>query len=126
VLYNPEIKFKSRAYMDFNCSLKLIKLRSSLSVTIGAPDIYMRDKVQMDLYETLIKFAELRKLDRANLVRDFDLFPEMAKLLLMERKYGDIVTYEDINGAKKKKRRRNKSKDGSQQQVVADGLTSLD
>jgi hypothetical protein len=51
---------------------------------------------------------------------------KMAKLLLMERKYGDIVTHEDINGAKKKKRRRNKSKDGSQQQVVADELTSLD
>ena len=116
MLYNPDLKFKSRAYMDFNCSLKLIKLRSSLSVTIGAPDIYMRDKVQMELYETLIKFAELRKLDRANLVRDFDLFPEMNRLLLMERKYGDQITYEDINGAKKKKKRRNRSKEGSNEQ----------
>lgn len=75
MLYNPDLRFQSRAYMDFNCAMKLIKLRESLSVTMGAPDIYMRDKVQLEIYDTLVKFAELRKLDRANLVRDFDLFP---------------------------------------------------
>lgn len=45
MLYNPDIRFKSRKYIDFNCSLKLIKLRNSISSTVGSPDIYLRDKV---------------------------------------------------------------------------------
>jgi hypothetical protein len=93
--------------MDFNCSMKLIKLRQTLSVTMGSPDIYMREKVPQDIYETIVKFAELRKLDRANLVRDFDLYPDVVSLLNMERKYGDAIYYEDINGSKKRRRKRN-------------------
>jgi len=31
MLYNPDLKFKNRAYMNFNCSLKLIKLRTPLT-----------------------------------------------------------------------------------------------
>ena len=124
MLYNPDIKYKSRAYMDFNFSLKLIKLRDSLSVTMGAPDIYMRDKVQLELYETLVKFAELRKLDRANLVRDFNLFPNISNLNQMERKYGDAINYEDINGAKKRKKKRTRrNQDGS---PIPDSTTNRD
>jgi hypothetical protein len=100
--------------MDFNCSLKLIKLRQTLSETMGSPDIYLRDKVPQDIYETIVKFAELRKLDRANLVRDFDLYPDVANLLNMERKYGDAIYHEDIYGAKKRRLKRS-------HKVAADG-----
>ena len=106
MLYNPQIRFKNRKYADFNCSFKFIKLRDSLSSTIGAPDIYLRDKVAEDVYSTLITFGEIRKLDRANLVTNFNLFPEVSNILVMERKYGDAVLYEDINGIKKKRRKR--------------------
>lgn len=60
------------------------------------------------MYATILKFAEMRKLDRASLVRDFDLFPEIDKLKVFERKYGDAITYEDINGMRKKKKRARK------------------
>ena len=65
MLYNPDIKFKNRIYQDFNCAIKRIKLRNSLTSTIAAPDIYLRSKVSEDIYDTLQKFAEIRKLDRA-------------------------------------------------------------
>lgn len=105
MLYNPNLKFKSRAYLDFNCAIKLIKLRSSLSSLVGNPDIFLREKTSEDMYETILKFAEMRKLDRAALVRDMDLFPEVSKLQVFERKYGDAITFEDINGFRKKKKR---------------------
>jgi hypothetical protein len=54
-----------------------------------APDIYLRTRVSEDMYDTLVKFAEMRKLDRANLVRNFDLFPSYQNLVTFERKYGD-------------------------------------
>jgi hypothetical protein len=61
MLYNPDIKFKNRMYQDFNCAIKRIKLRESLTSTINAPDIYLRAKVPEDIYDTLQKFAEIRK-----------------------------------------------------------------
>lgn len=76
---------------------------------MGAPDIYLRSKVPEDMYDTLQKFAEMRKLDRASLVRDFNLFPATHNLLTLERKYGDSLNFEDLNGFKQKRRRRQKS-----------------
>ena len=95
MLYNPEIRYKNRAYMDLNCSMKLIKLRTSLTKIMMAPDIYLRSKVPEDMYDTLVKFAEMRKLDRVNLVCNFDLFPNYTNLMVFERKYGDSINYYD-------------------------------
>ena len=39
-------------------------------------------------------------------MRDFNLFPIPGNLLTLERKYGDALSYEDINGCKQKRRRR--------------------
>lgn len=73
-----------------------------------APDIYMRTKVSEDMYDTLVKFAEIRKLNRANFVTNFDLYPEYTTLVIFERKYGDSINYYDQHGVhKKKKKRRN-------------------
>ena len=58
------------------------------------------------MYDTLQKFAEIRKLDRVGLVRDFNLFPIPQNLLTLERKYGDSLSYEDINGFRQKRRRK--------------------
>ena len=98
MLFNPEITFKHRLYVDFNVQLKKIKLRETLTRLMGAPDVYLRAKVPEDIFDTLTKFAEIRKLDRIALVRDFNLFPGVDRLLNLERKYGDALAHEDIFG----------------------------
>lgn len=95
--------------MDFQVAIKKIRLRDPLTKIMGAPDIYLRSKVPEDMYDTLQKFAEMRKLDRASLVRDFNLFPAPQNLLTLERKYGDSLNFEDLNGFRQKRRRRQKS-----------------
>ena len=65
---------------------------------MASPDIYLRSKVPQEMYDTLQKFAEIRKLERASLVRDFNLFPVPVHLMTLERKYGDALSFEDING----------------------------
>ena len=77
ILYNPLVRFSNRIYLDFNVSLKKIRLRDKLRHTMGMPDIYMRSKVPEDMFETLTKFAEILRLERATLVRDFNLYPEV-------------------------------------------------
>ena len=93
MLYNPLVRYKNRNYIDFNCSLKLIKLRNTLSETTSSPEVYLRDRTPEEMFDTILKFAEMRKLDRAVLVRDFDLYPEFKNLITFDRKYGDTVTY---------------------------------
>ena len=106
MLYNPQVRFKNRLYMDFNVSMKRIRLRDSLTSIMGSADVYLRAKVPEDMYDTLQKFAEIRKLDRVGLVRDFNLFPIPNNLLTLERKYGDSLNFEDINGFKQRKRKK--------------------
>lgn len=98
MIYNPDVKFKSRIYQDFNCSIKKIKLRDTLSQIMAVPDIYLRSKVPVDMYDTLQKFAEIRKLERSALVRDFNLYPSAENLLTLERKYGDSLSLFDLTG----------------------------
>ena len=111
------MRFKSRLYIDFNVAIKKIRLRDALTKIMGSPDVYLRSKVPEDMYDTLQKFAEIRKLDRASLVRDFNLYPITENLLTLERKYGDSLSYEDLNGFKQRKRRKTR--------VAADGSAAF-
>ena len=61
MLYNPNIKFKNRIYLDFNVAIKKIRLRDTLTELTNKSDIYLRAKVPEDMYDTLQKFAEMRK-----------------------------------------------------------------
>jgi len=45
-------------------------------------------------------------------VNEFNLFPSTENLLVLERKYGDSLSYYDINGCKQKKKRRQKFAEG--------------
>ena len=113
LLYNPDVRFKHRLYLDFNVQIKKIKLRDSLTQIMGAPDVYLRAKVPEDIYDTLQKFAEIRKLDRLALVRDFNLFPAPDRLLSLERKYGDALSHEDLCGVPQQPRRRRQAEDSA-------------
>ena len=78
---------------------------------MASPDVYLRSKVPEDIYDTMQKFAEMRKLDRMTLVRDFNLFPQTEKLLNLERKYGDSLSHEDLYGFLQKPKRRRAADD---------------
>ena len=123
LLYNPDVRFKNRMYLDFNASIKKIKLRENLRALMGAPDVYLRSKVPEDMYNILQQFAEIRKLTRLSLVRDFNLFPITEKLLTLERKYGDSLNHEDMNGVPGKQRKKKVIANDSQSNVGSDGKT---
>lgn len=113
LLYNPDVRFKNRIYLDFNVAIKKVKLREPLRQIMGAPDVYLRSKVPQDMFHILQQFAEIRKLTRLSLIRDFNLFPETEKLLTLERKYGDSLNFEDLNGYPGKPKKKKQLDDGS-------------
>jgi hypothetical protein len=52
------------------------------------------------MLDAIQKFAFVRECKRMDEVRNQNLFPEPDVLLVLERKYGDALSYEDLNGAK--------------------------
>ena len=100
-------------YIDFNVAIKKIKLREPLKITMGMPDIYLRSKVPEDVFFILQQFAEMKKLTRISLIRNFNLFPETDKILLLERKYGDSLNFEDLNGVPKKPKKKKITEEAS-------------
>jgi hypothetical protein len=48
-----------------------------------------------------------------SLIRDFNLFPETDGILLLERKYGDSLNYEDLYGIPKKPKKKKIFEEGS-------------
>jgi hypothetical protein len=62
--------------------------------------------VPEEMFYILQQFAEIRKLTRLQLIRDFNLFPETDKLLTLERKYGDSLNHEDLFGVVKPKKKK--------------------
>lgn len=89
------------------------------------------------MYETLQKFAFIRRCDRMTQVHDFNLFPSTDVLLTLERKYGDSLNFEDLNGYKQRKRRRHKqpgvttetnasrTQDGRTEMSRTDGMSAM-
>ena len=75
------------------------------------------------MYQTLQKFAEIRKLDRQTLVRDFDLYPSAENLLTLERKYGDSLTLFDLTGQKPKKARKRQHGTGATEDGRSEGMS---
>jgi hypothetical protein len=53
LIYNPEVRFKNRLYLEFNVQIKKIKLRDTITKIMGSPDVYLRSKVPEDIYDTL-------------------------------------------------------------------------
>ena len=53
LLYNPDVRFKNRMYLDFNVAIKKIKLREPLRQIMGAPDVYLRSKVPEEMFYIL-------------------------------------------------------------------------
>ncbi|CAG9313544.1 unnamed protein product [Blepharisma stoltei] len=103
-LMNSEVKFDERLYINFGPDLKRIKLRENLAKTLLNPDIYIKSKVSEELMDTLNKIMNIRRCDRLKFVRDFHLCPALENLNLLERKYGDALTDEDIYGLPPKRK----------------------
>lgn len=108
LLLNPEVRFKNRMYLDFNASIKRLKLRDTLTKIMSSPDVFLRSKVPEEIYDTLQKLAEIRKFDRIKYLKDYNLFPDADLLLSLERKYGDSLSHKDLYGIPAKAKRKKK------------------
>jgi hypothetical protein len=108
IFSNSGILFNKRIYSKFNLSLKFIKLRDNLSNILNTFDIYMKANKYKEIYNSFMNFGFILQSKTFSEIAHAELFPPAESLLLLERKYADILNDEDMTGLhtqpKKKKK----------------------
>ena len=102
IFCDSNILFNKRVYSKFNLQLKMIKLRYSLEHILTTYDIYSKAKNYRQMYNA---FLNLGAILRSNCMKDIvneNLFSKDEDLFILERKYGVMLTEEDLTGIKMK------------------------
>lgn len=116
VYSDSRILFDTRIYSKFNLCMKFIKLRDSLNNILITFDIYLKAGKYKEIYDAFMNLGSILQSQTLQEIADANLFPPAESMLLLERKYADILNDEDLTGVKipkkiKKKRLRAESLD---------------
>ena len=103
IFADSNILYDKKIYSKFDLSLKFIKTRESLNQILTTFDIYLKSTNYREIYDAFLNIGSILKSVTLKEITDENLFPDAEGLLLLERKYGDILKEEDLTGIKKEK-----------------------
>ena len=110
IFADSTVLFNKRIYSKFDLSLKYIKLRDNLSNILQTYDIYTKANKYRQIYDSFLNFGSILKAETLKEIAEANLFPDAESLLLLERKYADILNDEDMTGIHKEKKRKKRMK----------------
>ena len=110
IFADSTVLFNKRLYSKFDLSLKFIKLRDNLSNILQTYDIYTKANKYRQIYDAFLNFGSILKAETLKEIAEANLFPDAESLLLLERKYADILNDEDMTGVHKEKKRKKRIK----------------
>ena len=110
VFADSGVLFNKRLYSKFDLSLKYIKLRETLSTILQTYDIYTKANKYRQIFDAFLDFGSILKAQTLREISEANLFPDAESLLLLERKYADILNDEDMTGIHKEKKKRRRIK----------------
>lgn len=106
IFADSNVLFNKRLYSKFDLSLKYIKLRDNLSNILQTYDIYTKATKYKQIYDSFLNFGSILKAETLKEISNANLFPDAESLLLLERKYADILNDEDMTGVHKDKKKK--------------------
>ena len=106
IFCDSNILFDKRIYSSFGLSLKYIKLQRTLSYILQNYEIYEKAHRCREIYDTFQIFGSLLKAETLREINLAGLFPTADNLLLLERKYADLLMEQDMTGIYKEKIRK--------------------
>jgi hypothetical protein len=89
IIRNEKLSFYKRMYLDFNIDTKRVKLRKSIKRLVDMPDIYLRERVPIETYNTIMKVKRLREKWTLEDIINSNLWLTGEELVVLERNYGD-------------------------------------
>ena len=123
VFADSRVLFNKRLYSKFDLSLKYIKLRDNLSNILQTYDIYTKASKYRQIYDAFLNLGSILKAQTLKEISDANLFPDAESLLLLERKYADILNDEDMTGVHKEKKKRRRIKVDSLTKTSTSGFS---
>jgi len=98
ILANQNVRFQKRIYTRFDVEPKLVRLRDPLCFILQSPAIY--DSFRVDKYcrDALLFLSEIRSRKKAIQLYRAKCFPSADMLEILESKFGESITVEDIDG----------------------------
>lgn len=109
ILRNETMTFFDRMYLEYNCDLKRIKLLRSINTLTERPDIYLRGRVPLEMYNTIMKIKKLREKTCLDDIDKNGLWITSSEQNVFERSYGDSLNEFDLNGIESRRKRNPKS-----------------
>lgn len=110
IFSNSKILFNKRIYSKFNLCLKYIKLSRNLQNILQTYEIYEKAHRCREVYDSFQIFGSLLRAETMEDISSSNLFPEAEHLLTLERKYGDLLTEQDLTGIYKEKKNKKRIK----------------
>ena len=110
IFENSKILFNKRIYSKFNLCLKYIKLSRNLQNILQTYEIYEKAHRCREVYDSFQIFGSLLRAETMEEISSSNLFPEAEHLLMLERKYGDLLTEQDMTGIYKEKKNKKRIK----------------
>ena len=104
IFSDKNILYDKRIYSKFNLLLKFIKLRKYLRDILTTFEIYMHANKYRNIYDTFMNLGTILRADAMIDISSSNSFPDVEKLLELERKYGEVLNKEDLTGVKKIKK----------------------
>lgn len=98
VFADSRVLFNQRIYSKFDLNLKYIKLRDNLNTILTTHDIYSKANKYKEIYNAFLNFGSIMKAKTMQEIAESNLFTRANDLLLLERKYADILNDEDLTG----------------------------
>ena len=106
IFSDSNILFDKRIYSKFGLSLKFIKLQKNFSNILETYEIYEKAHRCREIYDTFQIFGSLLKAQTLREITLAGLFPQAEHLLMVERKYGDLLTEQDMTAIYREKKRK--------------------
>jgi hypothetical protein len=108
IFSDSNVLFNKRIFSKFELKLKFIKLRNTLEEILTTYDIYTKADRYREIYNAFLNFGSILKSRTMKEIAHANLFSTDDDLLILERKYADILNEEDLTGIKKTKKKRRK------------------
>eukprot|EP00928_Gymnodinium_smaydae_P098740 TRINITY_DN9246_c1_g2_i3.p1 TRINITY_DN9246_c1_g2~~TRINITY_DN9246_c1_g2_i3.p1 ORF type:complete len:1032 (+),score=199.60 TRINITY_DN9246_c1_g2_i3:222-3098(+) len=102
LLFHPDVGFSDRLYLDFNLSIKQIKLRQSrLESLLQRPALYDREREDKEVPAALIALMDMKRVPRLHMLKGAGSFPPARAVAAIETQYGDFVADEEMEGGRR-------------------------
>eukprot|EP00698_Gefionella_okellyi_P026347 TRINITY_DN99_c0_g1_i1.p1 TRINITY_DN99_c0_g1~~TRINITY_DN99_c0_g1_i1.p1 ORF type:complete len:919 (+),score=202.04 TRINITY_DN99_c0_g1_i1:40-2796(+) len=97
-MYNIDVRFHERLYSEYDTDLKRLRMVKPFAEILAKESAYRRDEMSEECWEALRRLSQIEPCHLLKEIIDRRLLPSVAMLKAIEKKFGDKLNNDDLNG----------------------------